>query len=70
MFQNTLTPPLNKSPSQLTFLFKLNAAKNYHDSQLHNNERKNLDSIFSFIKPLLEAFKFIYILKIIQLINV
>ena len=32
MFQNTLPPPL-KSPSQLTFLFKLNATMNYNDCQ-------------------------------------
>ena len=38
---------------------------NYHDSQCHNNECNHLDSYFSFLKPLLEAFKSIYILKII-----
>ena len=43
---------------------------NYHDSWWHNNERNNLESYFSFIKHHLEAFKFIYILKIIQLIKV
>ena len=30
----------------------------------------NLDSHFSFLKPLLEDFKFIYILKIVQLMKV
>ena len=50
MFQNNLTPP-PKGPSQL----------NYHDSQLINNERNHLDSHFSFLKPLLEDFTFIYI---------
>ena len=43
---------------------------NYHDSQWRNNERNYLDSYFSFLKPLLKAFKFIYILKIIQLTKV
>ena len=43
---------------------------NYHDSQWRNNECNNLDSNFSFLKPLLEAFKFIHILKIIQLMKV
>ena len=37
---------------------------NYHD-----NERNNLDSNFSFLIPFLEAFEFIYILKIIQLMK-
>ena len=43
---------------------------NYHDSQWRNNERNHLDSHFSFLKPLLEDFKFIYILKIIYLMKV
>ena len=60
MIQNP--PP--KSPSQVTFLFKPNATMNYHDSQWHNNKRNNLDS-YSFLKPLLEAFEYIIILKII-----
>ena len=68
MLQNTLTPP--KSLSQLTFLFKPNATMNYHDSRWHNNERNQLDSCFSFLKPHLEVFKFIYILKIILLMKV
>ena len=63
MFQNTLIPP--KSPSQLTFLFKPNATMNYNDSRWRNNERNHLDSCFSLLKQLLEAFKFINILKII-----
>ena len=42
---------------------------NYHDSQLCNNERNHLDSYFSFLNHLLEAFKFLHILKIIQLIK-
>ena len=37
---------------------------NYYDS--HNN----LESYFSFLKPLWETFKFINILKIIQLMKV
>ena len=38
---------------------------NYHDSWWRNNERNQLDSWFSFLKPILEAFKFINTLKII-----
>ena len=38
---------------------------NYHDGQWCNYEHDNIDSYFSFLKPLLEAFKFIYIVKII-----
>ena len=38
---------------------------NYDDSQWLNNERNRLDSCFSFFKPFLEAFEFIYIWKII-----
>ena len=38
---------------------------NYHDSRWRNNKRYHLDSYFSFFQPLLEAFKSIYILKII-----
>ena len=70
MFQNTLNAPPPKSPSQLTFLFKPNAAMNYHDSRWRNNKRDHLDSCFSFLKSILEDFKFIYILKIIQLMKV
>ena len=63
MFQNDLNPPPpKKSPSQM---FKPNATMNYHDSWWRNNERNQLDSWFSFSKPILEAFKFINILKII-----
>ena len=43
---------------------------NYHDSQWLNNEHNHLDLCFSFAKPLLEAFKFICILKIILLMKV
>ena len=43
---------------------------NYHDSRWRNNERNNLDSYFFFLKHLLETFKFINILKIIQLMRV
>ena len=42
----------------------------YHDSRWRNNEHNHLDSHFSFLKLLLEDFKSIYILKIIQLIKV
>ena len=34
------------------------------------NEHDNLDSKIFFLKPLFEAFKFIYILKIIQVMKV
>ena len=43
---------------------------NYHDSQWHNNELNHLDSHLSYIKQLLEGFKCIYILKIIELMKV
>ena len=43
---------------------------NNHDSQWRNNERNPLDSCFSFLIPLLEPFKFIYILTIILLMKV
>ena len=59
-----------KSPSQLTFLIKSNATMNNHDSQSCINEDSNFDSYFSLLKPLLGAFKFINILKNIQLMKV
>ena len=43
---------------------------NFHDSRWRNNEGNHLDSHFSFLKPLLEYFKLIYILKIIQRMKV
>ena len=43
---------------------------NYHDSRWRNNERNHLDPHFSFLKPLLEGFRFIYIWNIIQLMKV
>ena len=43
---------------------------NYHDNRWRNNERNHFDSHFSFLKPFLEDFKFIYILKIFQLMKV
>ena len=43
---------------------------NNYDSWWRNNERNHLDSHFSFLKPLSDDFKFIYILKIIQLMKV
>ena len=43
---------------------------NYNENQWCNNERNHLDSCFSFLNPLLEDLKFIYILKIIQLMKV
>ena len=42
----------------------------YHGNRRRNNERINLDTHFSFLIPLLEDFKFIHILKIIQLMVV
>ena len=64
MFQNTLPSLIN--PITTDILFKPNATMSYHA----NNERNNLDSYFLFIKLLLDVFKFIYILQIIQLMNV
>ena len=71
MFQNDLNPPLKVLHNWL-LCSKQNAAKNYHDSRWRKNERNHLDSHFSFLKPLLEDFTFIYmyILKIIQLMKV
>ena len=43
---------------------------NYLDSRWSNNERNQLDSCFSFLKPILEVFELIRILKIIQLMKV
>ena len=43
---------------------------NYHGSRWRNNELDNLDPHLSFLKPILEAFKFIYIFKIIHLMKV
>ena len=43
---------------------------NYHDSRWCNNEHNRLDSYFSFLNPLLEAFKFMYIFKITRLMKV
>ena len=39
---------------------------NYHGNQWRTNEHNNLDSNFFFLQPFLEAFKFIYILKMIE----
>ena len=46
-------------------MFKPNATLDYYDSRWRNNERNQLESWFSFSKPILEAFKIINILKII-----
>ena len=43
---------------------------NYDDSRWRNNERNHLDSHVSFLKPLLEDFKFMFIIKTIQLMKV
>ena len=61
MFQNTLSPPPLKSSLQLTLLFKQN--EQYITTTV-------MESYFSFLKSILEAFPFIYVLKIIQLMNV
>ena len=66
MFQNNLTPTLKSFTNEL-LCSNQNEAMNYHDS---NNERNHFDSHFSFLKPLLKDFKFIYILKIIPLMKV
>ena len=59
MFKNNLNPP----PPQTYVQTKCN--NDYHDSRWRNNERNQLESWFSFSKPILEAFKIIDILKII-----
>ena len=41
---------------------------NYHDSLWRNNEHNHLDSHYSFLKPLYEAFKFIYTVCILKII--
>ena len=43
---------------------------NNHDIQWCNNGGNNLNSNISFLKPLIDVFKFIYILKINQLMKV
>ena len=63
-------PPPPKSPSQLTFVFKPKCNNELPWQPRCNNEHTHLDSHFSFLKPLLEDFKFIYSLKIIQLMKV
>ena len=42
----------------------------YHNSQWCSNECNDLDSYLSFLKPVLEAFKLIHILKVIKLMKV
>ena len=67
MFKNNLyPPPQKKSLSNVQTKCK----NDYHDSRWRNNERNQLDSWFSFSKPILEAFKSINILKIIELMKV
>ena len=62
MFKNNLTsPPKKKSLSNV----QTKCNNDYHGSQWRNNEPNHLDSWFSFSKPILEAFKITYILKII-----
>ena len=63
MFKNNLTPPPPKKKSLTYVQTKCN--NDYHDSRWSNNERNQLESWFSFSKPILEAFKIIDILKII-----
>ena len=61
MFKNNSNPPLKKS---LTYV-QTKCNNDYHDSRWRNNERNQLESWFSFSKPILEAFEIINILKII-----
>ena len=67
MFKNNLTPPPKKK-SLSNFQTKCN--NDYHDSRWRSNESNQLDSWFSFSRPISEAFKIINIFKIIQLMMV
>ena len=62
MFKNNFwTPPPQKS----LWNVQTKCNNDYQDNQWRNNERNQLDSWFSFSKPIFEAFKIINILKII-----
>ena len=62
MFKNNLPPPPKKK--FLTYV-QTKCNNNYNDSRWRNNERNQLESWFSFSKPILVAFKIIDIFKII-----
>ena len=62
MVKNNLNPPPKKK-SLTNFQTKCN--NDYHDSRWRNNERYQLDSWFSFSKPIFETFQIINIIKII-----
>ena len=62
MFKNNLNPP---PPEKSLTYVQTKCNNDYHDSRWRNNERNQLESWFSFSKPILEAFKIINILKII-----
>ena len=60
MFKNNLNPPPPKKvPHKCS-----NQIQQWYSPRC-NNERNQLESWFSFLKPILEAFKIINILKII-----
>ena len=63
MFKNNFWTPPKKSPGLWNVQTKCN--NDYQDNWWCNNERNQLDSWFSFSKPIFEAFKMINILKII-----
>ena len=65
MLQNTFNPPPIKSLTTDFFGQTKMQQSIRMTADDCNSERNYLDSYFSFLKPLLEAFKFIYILKII-----
>ena len=58
---NFWTPPQKKS----LWNVQNKCNNDYQDNRWYNNERNQLDSWFSFSKPIFEAFKIINILKII-----
>ena len=64
MFKNNLNLPPPPKKKSLTYV-QTKGINDYHDSRWRNNEHNQLESWFSFSKPILEAFKIITILKII-----
>ena len=52
-------------PHNWLFLFETNATMHYHDATINVIYKKKLDSYFSFLIPILEAFEFGLILKVI-----
>ena len=67
MFKNNLNPPPPKKKSLTKFNVQTKCNNGYHDSRWRNYERNQLESWFSFSKPISEAFKIINIFTIIQL---